>query len=99
MATYLDIFGLRSSDTLRNKVSVAITVKAAALIDAANPTNAQIAWANAAVLNPAAKTDGLLTYLLAKNNALTTGQISGVSDADIQTAVNAAVDKLIAGGA
>lgn len=99
MATYAELYELRSDSELRNKVAVAATKKAQSLIDAASPTTAQISWANSAIVDPQAKAGPLLNYLLAANSALTVGQISGVSDANIQTAVNAAVDKLIAGGA
>lgn len=99
MATYAEIYDLRSSSDLRNKIAVAVAAKAQALIDAASPSAAQIIWANAAIANPLSKADPLLNYLLAKNRAMTVGQITAVSDANIQTAVDAAVDKLIAGGA
>lgn len=99
MATYLELYDLRSDSTLRNKVAVAVTKKAQALIAASSPTTAQITWANAALLNPQSKADPLLNYLLAANSASTAGQITSVSDGTIQTAVDAAVDKLIAGGA
>ena len=98
MATYTELFDLRSSSPLRNKIAVAAAVKAQALIAAANPTAAQIAWANAAIESPLGKADALMNYVLAANAALTTAQILGASDAAIQGQVNTAADALIAGG-
>ncbi len=99
MATYAELFDLRTNSELRNKIAVAVTIKAQALIDAENPTAGQISWANAAIENPVSKADVLMNYVLAANKAATSAQISGAADSAIQTNVNAAVDKLIAGGA
>lgn len=99
MASYAELYDLRSNSALRNKIAVAVAKKAQLLIDSANPSNAQITWANSALTSPTAKAETLLTYLLAANSAASVGQIQGVADADVQAAVNAAVDKLIAGGA
>lgn len=99
MATYTELFELRANSALRNKIAVAIAVKAQALIDLASPTSAQIAWANSAIQNPIGKADTLLNYVLAANKARTVAQIEVATDTEIQTAVNSAVDKLIAGGA
>lgn len=95
MATYAEIFDLRSHDVLRNKIAVAACVKAAALIDGATPTAAQIAWAKAVIADPIPTADGLLKYLLAKNNTLTVAQLTATTDAAAQTAVSAAVDKIL----
>lgn len=99
MATYAEIFDLRSDSGLRNRVAVAVAIKAQGLIDGATPTAAQITWANSAISNPLSKADMLLNYILAKNNGLTLGQIANATDAAIQAQVNSAVDALIAGGA
>lgn len=99
MATYTELFELRADSALRNKIAVAVAVKAQALIDLASPTEAQIAWANAAIDNPVSKADTLLNYVLAANKTATVAEIQRATDAAIQTAVSAAVDKLIAGGA
>jgi hypothetical protein len=99
MATYAELYELRANSDLRNKVAVAVAVKAQTLLDAASPTAAQVTWANAAISNPNGKADVLLNYVLAKNKALTVVQINAATDAGIQTAVDGAVDKLIAGGA
>ncbi len=99
MATYAELYELRANSDLRNKVAVAVAVKAQTLLDAASPSAAQVAWANAAISNPTGKAEVLLNYVLAKNKALTVVQINAATDAGIQSAVDGAVDKLIAGGA
>lgn len=95
MATYVELFNLRNDDGLRNKVAVAVTIKAQALFDAASPTAAQLTWAKSAIADPSALADGYLKYLLAKNAASTVAQIQAASDATIQTAVGALVDKIL----
>ena len=97
MATYLELHGLRSNSDLQDKVSVAVVKKAQSLIDAVTPTTAQITWANDAIDNPKGNAGSLLNYVLAKNSELTSAQIVGASDAAIQTAIDGAVDALIAG--
>lgn len=99
MATYTEIFDLRRNSDLRNKIVVAVAVKAAAILDSATPTAAQVTWAKQAIANTMGQADDLLVYVLAKNAGLTVTQITGASDAAIQTAVNGAIDKIISGGA
>jgi hypothetical protein len=99
MATYNELFNLRRENTdLLNRVEVAAVKKAQTLIDAASPTAAQVGWALTTITAPRAEADRLLNYVLAANSALTVAQITAASDAAIQTAVNAAVDKIIAAG-
>lgn len=98
MATYAEIFDLRSNNALRNKIAVAVVVKAQTLIDLASPTAGQLSWANNAMNNPIASADKIMHYVLAANKSSTTSQISSASDSAIQTNVDAAADKLIAGG-
>lgn len=96
MATYLELYDLRADATLKNKVAVAVTIKAQTFFDLASPTANQLAWAKAAIADP----DGLglqyLKYLLAKNAAATSSAIQAATDATIQTALGALVDKLVA---
>lgn len=99
MATYAELFELRSNSPLRNRVAVAIVVKAQDLIDGASPTAAEITWANAALSSPVDMAGHILNYVLAANKGASENEILGASDPAIQTNVNAAVDALIAGGA
>lgn len=98
MATYAEIFDIRSNSNFRNKIAVAIVVKATALLNLATPSSNQVSWANSALDSSLATADKLMNYVLAENKSATTGQIVGADDATIQTNVDAAVDKLIAGG-
>lgn len=102
MATYLELYGLAGSGggagDLFDKVVVACTIKAQALLDA-TPTADEVTWANNALENPRQVGQKLLRYVLAANAGLTTAQIQAATDAAIQSNVDAAVDALIAGGA
>jgi len=99
MATYMELFGLRSDSDLQDKVLVAVVKTAQTLLDGETPTAAEVEWASAAIESPKAKADALLNYVLAKNSGVEVGAISGASDATIQTAVDAAVAAIVAGGA
>jgi hypothetical protein len=102
MATYEELAGYRTSpdgDLLRNKVAVAVAIKAQGLIDGGTPTAAEIAWADDAIKNPGNKAKEIFNYVVAKNNTATLTQITTATDATLQTNVNDAVDALIAGGA
>lgn len=98
MANYAELFSIQNDPTLRNKIQVACVVKAQALIDLASPTDNQVAWANNALTNPTQMMVKIMPYVLAANKSATTSQITGASDSTVQTNVDAAVDKLIAGG-
>ena len=99
MATYEELYALRSNSDLRNKIAVAVAVKAQTVIDDASPSAAGISWALEAIRNPVNHANTLMNYVLAANKAASTGGIVGASDAAIQNNVDAAVDKIIAGGA
>ena len=98
MATYAELFDLNSDDALRNKIAVAVVVKAQELIDGGSPTTAEITWANDAIGNPQSKASAIMNYVLAANKAATVAQIQGAADSAIQANVDTAVDALIAGG-
>jgi hypothetical protein len=97
VATYQELFDLRSNSGLRNKVAVACVKKAQALLDA-TPTADQVAWASSTLANPIAQADKIFAYVLAANSSFTVAQIQGAADTAIQTNVDAAADALIAGG-
>ncbi len=73
-------------------------VKAEGLITAESPTTAQVTWANNTLSNPMGRAKTLVNYALAVNKDLTAAAIRGASDAAFQTNVDAAADKMIAGG-
>jgi len=99
MATYAELRELQADSSLRNRVAVAVAVKAQGLIDGATPTTAQITWASGALNDPQGKAIAILNYVLAANKGLSVAAIQGASDSAIQTNVDSAVDALIAGGA
>lgn len=97
MASYSELYDVRSNTELLNRIVVAIVIKAQILIDLATPTAKQIGWASSVLANPKGKADELFNYVLAKNNTLTVAQINAASDSAIQNQINAAVDAIIAG--
>lgn len=99
MANYQELFDLNSTGTaIRNKVAVACTVKAHALLSMATPSVTQVAWASNTIKDPVKMADKIFPYVLAANKSASVAQITAAADADIQTAVDAAADKLIGGG-
>lgn len=97
MATYIELHTLRGSttlDALRQKINVAIAIKANALAKA-TPNAAQSAWAKAALASPDAYQEVVLNYILADYAASSTAAIAAATDAQVQTAVNAAVTTLL----
>ena len=97
MATYSELFTLSNDASLRNKVTVALVIKAQALLDTA-PTAAEVTWSKEALENPKSKADDLLFYVLAANKGLSVSAIEGATDSAIQTNVDAAVGVIISGG-
>lgn len=98
MATYQELHALRGAATtepLKQKIAVAIAIKANVIAKLQTPTAAQKAWAVSALTDPARDSGTILNYILAEYNAQATSVITGASDANVQTAVNAAVDTLL----
>jgi len=98
MATYQELHALRGAATtepLKQKIAVAIAIKANAITKLGSPTAAQKAWAVSALADPGKDIATVLNYILAEYSAQATGAITGASDANVQTAVNAAVDTLL----
>jgi len=98
MATYEELFNLRTNTALRNKLAVAAVIKAQAYVVGATPTLNQLTWAESTFTNPLHEADELMNYVLAANKDLTVSQISGASDSAIQAHVNTAVEALVTGG-
>ena len=98
MATYTDIYNLRSDSGLRNKVAVAVIKKAQNLLDGGTPTPNEVAWSSNAIGNANQQAEKILSYVLAANSGSTVTAIKGATDAAIQTNVDKAVDALITGG-
>jgi hypothetical protein len=103
MATYDELLAIAQTDIggpLKNKIKVAVVV-ACDVIRAeaeATPNHAnRLTWAAQTLSNPGRAAEQMVWAVLATNRTLTAGQITGASDANVQTAVNAAVD-LVARG-
>lgn len=98
MATYTELHALRGSDTLtglREKINVAIAIKALAIAKSASPSAGAKAWATQALGNPESYQPTVLNYILAEYNTVIPALITGATDAQVQIAVNLAVDTLL----
>lgn len=96
MATYLELKqvqtdALNETNDLLQKVEVAVWVAAHAIKDEVSPTAERLAWASSSLNDPKGTALDMLPVLLAANKANTVAQITGATDAQIQTEVNNAV--------
>jgi hypothetical protein len=95
MATYAELRSLFGDGDLRNKIEVACIIAAEGIrgedIATPNHTN-RLIWAKKAFGSPGSIRDEMLMAILAQNKTLTLVQITGASDAAIQSNVDAAVD-------
>jgi len=95
MATYSELFDLRSNSALKNKITVACVI-ASESIRTEDPGTAnhaaRLAWAKAVFAAPEAEAERMFMAVLAQNAAATVAAITGATDAAIQTAVDAAVN-------
>ena len=98
MASYIDLFELRSDSVLINRIAVAVTIKAQNYVDGATPSSDQLTWASRVLNAPRPEAEKLLHYLVALNHTATIPQITGVDDPTLQIAVDAGVDAFVAGG-
>ena len=97
MATYAELQGLRSENTLVVKTQVAVVVAAYNLIKTGTtPTAPQQKWAAAVLKSPAGEAEKALMFVLAKNAAATVAQITGATDATVQAHVDEVVPSLVA---
>ena len=100
MATYLELLALSSNADLRSRTKVALVVAADKVRqDGENspaPVNqaARERWAALALAQIESEAQRALYCILAQNKDLTVGQITGATDAQLQAAVDAAVDLL-----
>ncbi len=99
MADYIDLKPLAVDQVLRDRVEVAIWVKAQTILDDGAPSAAEVQWASDALENPSLKATQIINYVLAANKSASESAILGAADTAVQSNVDAAVDALIAGGA
>lgn len=95
MATYSDLYNLNNNSDLKNRVMIACLVSAEAIVAELDtvPNHAnRLIWAAKVFATPAAESDRMFWALIAANNSLTLEQITGATDAGIQTEVNNHVD-------
>ena len=87
MATYSEIRNLFNNSDFRNKIEVATVVYAQSIMSG-TPTAAQKAWVASVLAVPVTEAVKISLAVLAANKGLTTAQILGASDSDIQTQVD-----------
>jgi hypothetical protein len=95
MATYAELITLSGNAGLLDQVKVACIVAADTIraeLDTTLNHTARLSWAKMVFESPANTATAMLWAVLAQNRALTVAQISGASDAAVQTAVNSAVN-------
>lgn len=97
MATYVDLHSLRNDPVLLQRVIIAILV-AAETVRTENVSvpfhKNRVAWAQQAIKDPETFSTKILGLLLAQNKALSIEQINGVSDVNLQTAVDSLINTL-----
>jgi len=102
MATYAELYGLFSNASLANRAEVACVVAAEAIRNE-NPATAnhanRLLWAKRVFQGPAGVRNEMLMALLAGNAGLTVDVLTTVTDANLQTAVNNAVNVFADGAA
>jgi len=91
MAKYDELHALAGDNALLDKIAVAISIKADAILNDGTATAEQKAWAKSAFTNPQGQAKAFQNAVLAANKDASVAQIEGATDADIQTAVDAAV--------
>ena len=95
MATYTELFSLINHNDLHNRLAVAVAIAADGVrTDGAAPANqaARLAWAKEATQNPQSMADRMFWQLVAQNEGVTLATITGASDAELLTAVQASID-------
>lgn len=94
MASYTELRDLFSNDALKNKLDIATIIAANNLLSG-TPTAAEQKWAAHVFANPRAESQKALMAVLATNNGLTVAQITGASDAAIQSGVDSVIGSLV----
>lgn len=95
MATYDELLQAAGDTGLINHVRVAVFVSATNIMTEAGTTTNhanRLLWAKTVFNDPAAAGLKMMWPVLAQNRTATLAQITGATDADVQTAVDAAVN-------
>ncbi len=97
--TLAEMQGLFADATLLPKIQAAIVIAADGIRTEATSTAnhaARVMWARSALADATTVTAAIiLRGVLAQNAGATTGQVTGATDATIQTAVNAAINLFV----
>ena len=91
MATYAELIDASGNSPLIDKVRVACVVAAENIRSTGTSTTAEKLWARQIFENPEAGQRQVLWAVLAQNKELALSAIIGATDAQVQTAVDAAV--------
>lgn len=96
MATYAELLSIAGgAQSLKDKIRVACVIAAEQIrtedVGVANHAN-RLVWAKSVFENPSVQVERMLWAVLAQNKTLTTAQITGASDAAVQSAVDSAVN-------
>ena len=94
MATFLELKGLMTNSDLQDKVQVALIIGVQTILDG-TPTASEQAYA-AHVFSGNSETTKALASILAQNKDATVAQITGATDATIETQVAGVIDTLSA---
>lgn len=99
MASYTELLNIAigpAGQDLRTRLRVAVVVAADVVRAETSGTNLanRKAWARNVLNDPDREADRMMWAVLAQNRALTAAQITGATDENVQTAVNAAIDLL-----
>lgn len=100
MASYVELYNLGSNSELRNRVTVACSIAAQAVMVEApeTPNHAnRLSWAKQVFENPLPAGEDMLVACLAANAALTVAQIIGATDAALLAAVQGAINLFATG--
>ena len=100
MATYEELYGLRSDSALKNRVTVACIISAEGIMseDGGTPNHAnRLIWAATVFASPSQEADRMYWAVLAANQGASVAQIQSATDSAIQTNVDDHVDLFATG--
>ena len=93
MATLQELRGLVNDSDLHEKVEAALIISVQTILDG-TPTSDQKRYAAQVFSSPRGEANKAVMSVLASNSAATVAQITGATDAAIQTNVDSVVDTL-----
>lgn len=97
MATYTELDTFMSSPdraALATRVLSAIARKGAIIVNAPGGSSASKTWARGALENPSAYNNAIFRFVVYDSSSMTLPQIAALTDAEVQTKVDKAVDAI-----